>query len=166
MSEQPGQERAVEELALQHAWEWFALHARQRMTCVNFFFVAVAFLAAAYVRALTNNRAVAVAIGLVGAWISWWFHRLDDRATALVHAGEDAMSPLQKRLATETGIRELEIVERVNASKKWTSYHEVLLVLHWTTVLAFLLGAGYALYLAGMRLYFLTATCSVSPPAD
>jgi hypothetical protein len=34
--------------AREHAWNWFALHATQRMQAFNFFVVATAFLIAAY----------------------------------------------------------------------------------------------------------------------
>src|SRR5882757_915360 len=37
---------------LDHAWQWFTLHATQRMQAVNFFLVATAFLSTAYVAAL------------------------------------------------------------------------------------------------------------------
>ena len=54
----------AEQAALEHAWQWFALHARQRMQCVNFFLVAVAFLAAAFVTGLKDDYyAVAALVG-------------------------------------------------------------------------------------------------------
>jgi hypothetical protein len=157
-TESEDRKRAIEKDALEHAWEWFALHARQRMKCVNFFLVAVAFLAAGYVTALTKELdGLAVGIGVLGAWISWWFHRLDVRTKELVEAGQDAMKPLQHRLAEAAGVGELEIVKRVDPpGKRWTSYGEVLWMLHCTTLLAFVAGALYALYRAGVRLCFLT----------
>jgi hypothetical protein len=152
------QKRATEKDALEHAWGWFALHARQRMFCVNFFLVAVAFLAAGYVTALTEKLCgLAAGTSLLGALIAWLFHRLDDRTRDLVHAGEDAMKPLQHALAEATGIAELELVKRVDRSgKKLTSYGDILWALHWTTLLAFVIGTVYALYLAGMRLCLVT----------
>jgi hypothetical protein len=54
---------------------------------VNFFLVAVAFLAAAFVTALKDKHyAVAVGVGILGTWLSWWFHRLDLRTKELVEA--------------------------------------------------------------------------------
>jgi hypothetical protein len=32
----------------EHAWSWFSMHAQQRMQTLNFFLIAMAFLAAAY----------------------------------------------------------------------------------------------------------------------
>jgi hypothetical protein len=153
------QKRTIAKDALEHAWGWFALHARQRMHCVNFFFVAVAFLATGYVTALTKEfRGLAVGISALGVLISWLFHRLDNRTRELVQAGEDAMKPFQHRLAEAAGVGSLEIVKRVDSpGKKWTSYGEVLWMLHWMTLLAFVAGALYALYVAGVRFCFLDA---------
>ncbi len=147
------QKRATEKDALEHAWGWFALHARQRMYCVNFFLVAVAFLAAGYVTAVSGKLyGLAAGTSFLGAWIAGWFHRLDFRTGELVEAGRDAMKPLQHGLAEATGIGELELVKRVVPGRKWTSYSDVLWMLHWTTLLAFVAGAVYALYLAGVRI--------------
>jgi multisubunit Na+/H+ antiporter MnhB subunit len=138
-------QRASRQAALDHSWAWFALHARQRMQCVNFFFVAVAFLAAGYVTALTRGHpGVAVGIGVLGAWLAGWFYELDGRTRELVDAGEEAMAPLQQRLAQEVAVEALELVKRVKDAKG-VSYGKVLRVLHGTAGAAFLLGAVYAL---------------------
>ena len=149
------QKRVRDQAALEHAWQWFPLHARQRMQCVNFFLVAVAFLAAAFVTALKDKHyAVAMGVGLLGAWLSWWFHRLDLRTKELVEAGQAVLRHSQRRLATQTGIEELEILKRVERPVRcWTSYSDVIRVLHWTTLVAFLGGAAYA---AGVRLCLVT----------
>jgi hypothetical protein len=153
------QTRTTEKDALEHAWRWLALHARQRMFCLNFFLVAVAFLVAGYVTAVSGKLyGLAAGTSFLGAWIAGWFHRLDLRTGELVEAGRDAMKPLEQRLAEATGIRELELVKRVVPGKRWTSYGDILCVLHWTTLLAFVIGTVYALYLAGVRLYLVTSS--------
>jgi Ni,Fe-hydrogenase I cytochrome b subunit len=61
---------------------------------------------------------------------------------------------LQQRLARATNIEDLEIlkrVEREKQEKKGTSYSAILRLVHWVTILAFLVGGVYALYLAGVR---------------
>jgi hypothetical protein len=155
MSADPG-DRREEELtrdAMNHAWNWFALHAGQRMQMVNFFLLAVAFLVTGYVAALTKDlHAGAVGIGLLGAWIALSFHRLELRTKELVKAGEAAMKDFERRLAEKSGVQELEIVKRVEKTgKNWTSYGKVLPTLHWTIFAAFLAGSVYALYLGGVR---------------
>ncbi len=157
-AESEERKRAVAQAALDHAWDWFELHAGQRMQCVNFFLVAIAFLIAAFVTALKEkDYPLAVAVGLLGAWLSWWFHRLELRTKELVKGGEAAMKQSQRQLAEDTGVEALEILKRVETpEKKWTSYGDVLRMLHWTTLVAFLVGSAYALYLAGVRLCFRT----------
>ena len=51
------------EQSIKHAWDWFALHANQRMQGVNFFLLAAAFLTGAYVNA-TQYGKLSVAIGV------------------------------------------------------------------------------------------------------
>lgn len=149
------QRREIDQAALAHAWDWFALHARQRMQCVNFFLVAVAFLATAYGTALTKDlHGLAVGICVLGVLISLCFHWLDQRTRNLVEAGRDAIKPLQQRLAHAANIEDLEILKRVDREKhekKGTSYSAILRMVHWATILAFLVGGVYALYLAGVR---------------
>ena len=158
-SKSSGRAQEIDRAALAHAWDWFALHARQRMHCVNFFLVSVAFLAASYVTALTNKfYGVGVGISVLGVLVSFWFHRLDLRTKELVKAGEAAMKPLQARLAEAAGVADLEIAKRVDTPGiRWTSYGHVLRMIHWTTLVAFLVGCLYALYLGGLRFCLPTA---------
>jgi len=61
--------------AREHAWNWFALHATQRMQAFNFFVVATAFLIAAYASLLDKEPAAAAVLAIVGAWLAFWFNR-------------------------------------------------------------------------------------------
>ena len=80
---------AVIEKALEHAWNWFSLHAAHRMQSVNFFLVAVAFLSAAFVTALQiPNHFIAGAVAALGVFVSTFFNRLELRIQELIHAGE------------------------------------------------------------------------------
>lgn len=132
--------------ALDHAWDWFSLHASQRMQGVNFFLVASAFLVSAFGSAVTSGvYVVAIGVGLLGSWVSLWFNRLDRRASELVKAGEAPMRVLQRRLAEATGVSELAMLDFVEEPRvRWTSYSRVIDVLHTTTFCAFAVGAVYA----------------------
>ena len=88
----------VSKAALDHAWNWFALHAGQRMQSFSFFLIATAFLVAAYATVLKEHRDIAIGIGILGAWISLWFNRLEQRTKQLVKAGEAALAPFQEQL--------------------------------------------------------------------
>jgi hypothetical protein len=61
----------IAKMALEHAWNWFNLHAAQRMQTFNFFLVATAFLIAAYASLLEKLPLAALAVALIGAWISF-----------------------------------------------------------------------------------------------
>src|SRR4051794_38095729 len=95
--------------AREHAWNWFALHAAQRMQAFNFFLVATAFLVAGYASLLEKYRGAAFCVALLGAWVAFWFHRLDMRSRQLVKAGELALTALETQLAEKTQIEQLKI---------------------------------------------------------
>jgi hypothetical protein len=88
------QERMAAE---RYAWEWFALHSGQRLQLVNFWLVAVSFLAAAYVQAvIANLRFIAVGLGLLGVIASLAFYRLDARTRQLIQVGEKALAHFER----------------------------------------------------------------------
>jgi len=135
----------IEKRAHDHAWDWFALHAGQRMQTFNFFLVAVAFILAAYATLLDKHRVAAAGVALVGAWLAVWFQRLDRRTRQLIKAGEGALASREKRLVTLTGAQELAILARVETPEPGTSsYRRVIAVIQWTVVAVFLLCAAYA----------------------
>jgi hypothetical protein len=131
--------------ARDHAWDWFALHAAQRMQTLNFFLVATAFLIAGYAALLEKHRAAAVCVSLLGAWLAFWFNRLDNRSRQLVKASERALAALEAKLADATGISDLKIVEAVEKPELGTSsYRRVIKMIQWTIFVVFVLGACYA----------------------
>src|SRR5438105_2387224 len=102
------------EKSLDHAWDWFSLHAGQRMQSFNFFLVATGFLVAAYASVLKDHRDAGLGIGVFGAWISFWFRHLEYRTRQLVHAGEAALRPLQQVLSERASLPELRILDAVD----------------------------------------------------
>jgi hypothetical protein len=139
----------IAEQARKYAWDWFALHATQRMQAFNFFVVATAFLIAAYASLLEKHPPAAGFLGIVGAWLTVWFNRLDARNRQLVKAGERALAASETRLAALTGDPHLKIIDAVDRPDPGaSSYHYVINVIQWTIFAAFLLGAGYAFWRA------------------
>jgi hypothetical protein len=135
--------------ARDHAWDWFALHAGQRMDSLNFFLVATAFLVAGYADLLEKNPLAAVGVAAIGAWIAVWFSRLDRRTRQLVEAGEKALKVSQARLAEQARIDEVKLLEATTHPTAGAStYHQVIAVVEWTVALGFTLGAVYAACLA------------------
>ena len=103
-----------EKIAFDDAWNWFSLHARQRMQSVNFFLLAASFLVGAYVTAMgANHPGLAAGISLVGAISSFVFFRIERRVRELLHAAEGALEPIEARIAAETGNLALRILEHV-----------------------------------------------------
>ncbi len=130
---------------LDHAWQWFTLHATQRMQAVNFFLVATAFLSTAYVAAL-RFPAVAVGVSALGTLFSLVFYRFEIRIQELVKAGEKALYPAQQRLADLTGMQEFKICETVETARRpFTKYSTVIRTLYGSTAAGFLMGLTYAI---------------------
>ena len=132
---------------IDHAWQWFSLHATHRMQAVDFFLVTSAFLSAAYVSALHFTLpVVAAGVGLLGVLASVFFFLFEMRIRELVKAAEDALRPAQRALAQETGVEAFEICEIVEVAKfRYSSYHRVITLLYCVTAIAFLGGILYAL---------------------
>jgi hypothetical protein len=136
--------------AIDHAWDWFSLHANQRLQGVNFFLLALAFLSGAYVNALRFNLAtVAAGVSALALIFSLGFYMLESRIRELVKAGEAALKPAQRKMAELTGITEFEICQRIEKPKhRITAYSKVFRLLFVATIITSALGVGYAVHLA------------------
>jgi hypothetical protein len=134
--------------ALTHASAWFDTHAAQRQNFVSFFLVAMAFLSAAYVGALTQDlRGLAAAVCITGVAISVAFLLLDLRNRELTRAGERPMKELQSRLAAALGMDSLRIIEAIDQPQhRWISHGKVIRSMHTTSILVFVAAGGYALF--------------------
>lgn len=83
-----------------YSWNWFALHAGQRMQLVNFWLVAIAFLGAAFVQARAGNlRPIAVGVCVAGVVACTGFAMLDARTRRLVQVAEFALRRLEETRA-------------------------------------------------------------------
>jgi len=131
--------------ALDHAWDWFSLHATQRLQSVNFYLIAIAFLSAAFVTAVKEKMdAVAAGVAVLAIATSFFFYRMERRIRSLIHAAEGALGPLQDSLANTLNIPALRIVATVEAGNpgEW-KYSKVFRYLYFTTALMFGLGLLY-----------------------
>src|SRR4030095_9126577 len=131
--------------ALDHAWGWFTVHAAQRLQSFNFFLIATAFLVAAYATVLEKHSGVTAIAATFGAWITFWFYRMERRTRQLVNAAEDALDPMQKDLADISDNAQMRILKKVKAAEKGAStYGKVIWIIQWTTLGVFALLALYA----------------------
>lgn len=126
-------------VAVEHAWSWFELHANQRLQMFNFWLISVAFLAAAYVTALTaSHEPLACVVAVLGFALSVCFHRLERRTRGLVRIGEAALEELEERLARRTGVEEMRIVVTAHSQRgRFTSYGRVILAMQWLVIVSF-----------------------------
>ena len=84
----------------QQAWDYFALHAQQRLTTVRFYLIVAAALTAAAAASFGENFPVprlGFAAGLLLSVLSFAFWRLDLRNGELIKAAEAALRSFEAR---------------------------------------------------------------------
>ena len=135
-------------VALEHAWEWFSLHARQRMQSLYYFLIAAAFLFGALTHASnTDNPTLALVVSLLGAGISFIFYRLENRVQSLLRLAEDALKPLENELAELTHVSHIEVVSRAESVLRGSwAYSKVFRFLYASTGTVFFLASLYSVW--------------------
>jgi len=109
-----------DDVALKHAWDWFSLHAAQRMQSLNLFLVSVAFLLAGYgVAYQSANFMVASFLSIAGIIVAVCFALLDLRNRQLIRAGEAALERLQDQLADLVSMPEIRMLASVEKPDLW-----------------------------------------------
>jgi len=132
-----------------YAWNWFALHSSQRMQLVNFWLVAVAFLAAAFVQASTNRlRAIAVGVALAGALASLAFAALDSRTRNLIKVSENALRQIEDELDREGPDKGIKLVGLAHTSRisRASSYRFIIQGMQITIAALFTAGGFLATF--------------------
>ncbi len=138
----------VETKAQTYAWNWFALHAGQRLQLVNFWLVAVAFLASAYVQSRSSHMtAIAFGVSVTGVVSSVAFMRLDVRTRQMVQVAENALRHFEAS-AVAAGMDE--VTELVKAShearrSRFDSYRVIIQGLQLSVAGIFVLAAVFSL---------------------
>jgi hypothetical protein len=131
-----------------YAWNWFALHAGQRLQLVNFWLVAVSFLAAAFVQARTSHLiAVAIGVSVTGTVASLAFLALDRRTRQLVRVAEDALRHLEQSQTASGQDKVMELVALSNADGRsfFDSYRVIIQGLQLLVSIFFALATIYCL---------------------
>jgi hypothetical protein len=138
----------VETKAQTYAWNWFALHAGQRLQLVNFWLVAVAFLASAYVQSRSSHMTtIAFGVSVTGVVSSVAFMRLDVRTRQMVKVAENALRHFEAS-AVAAGMDE--VTELVKAShqvrrSRLDSYRVIIQGLQLSVAGIFVLAAVFSL---------------------
>ena len=119
----------------QQAWNYFALHAQQRLTTVNFYLVVATTLTAAAVASFGENfgfPGLRLPTGLLLSLLSFVFWRLDFRNRELIKAAEAALRSFEASGRIDDGngeppvewlfTREDRRSEERKLQTSWTSY--------------------------------------------
>ena len=136
----PGDDTALLIAALDHSWAWYDAGYNRGLQVINYFLVAIAVLATAYVSAINGKHyAIAVAIALSGAVLTAATFEVGQRQRRRAAVGEVALAALQNRVADRLMIDSLRMVGSEIGPK---FYFPVKLAFG----LALLLGIGAVLY--------------------
>jgi len=87
-----------------YAWDYFQLHAEQRMRSFNFFVVIAAILSTGIVGIIKKDiefHFVGVVLGFCLVIIPFIFWKLDQRARFLIKHAEDILKEIEKALLSE-----------------------------------------------------------------
>lgn len=141
----------VEELkpALEHARALFIYHAQQRFTSINYFFVAYALSATAYVGLL--EKAVSpyfrLILGLYAAVVTAVFFGLDRRNAQLVRIDEQAMEELEGRVKNQLTLsKDFQMAHRWHEEATKLQFQNILPVMFLVLVCLAIMAMAHALY--------------------
>lgn len=96
-----GKMSASDDLAMEHAWRYFALHAEQRTTVFNFFTAAagLTLTGLAYVLATKSaQREFGVVAGVGAMLLAFVFWKLDQRVAQLTKCAEQVLIEIEGRV--------------------------------------------------------------------
>lgn len=107
-----------------YAWEYFKVHAQQRMSLFNFFVVfsslATTCLVATF-QEKTHAPMVGMAIGILLVVISFTFWKLDERVRFLIKHAESALKWVESTYSLEDGIDKPHILRLFTCEERQTA---------------------------------------------
>jgi hypothetical protein len=103
MPSEPPKGREELKMLLEHSRALFIYHAGQRLSTINYFFVAFAIFTTAYVSAFSKEldslhltATIQTMLGVVAFFVTWFFSALDKRNETLVHLDEKAQEAIER----------------------------------------------------------------------
>ena len=127
--------------ALNHCWAWYDTGISRGLQVLNYFLVAIAVLATAYVSALNAKLyAVAAVIALSGAALTAVCYGVGNDQRRFAHTGMSALRELQDRVADQLG------VEAIRMGRARPIWRVRPLFSHGAFVLAAAVSIGSAVY--------------------
>jgi uncharacterized membrane protein len=124
------------------------LHAGQRLQLVNFWLVAVAFLATAFVQSqISHLRPIAAGVALIGTVASMAFQRLDVRTRQLTRVAEDALREFEAEWIAQGSSGLVALVARSHeiGKSRIDSYRAIIQGLQLSVAMVFLGAFIYAI---------------------
>ena len=95
-------ELATEKEVRRYAWNYFQLHAAQRMTVFNFYIAITAGLTTALAATFAlNSHEAGVLLGPLIMLISFLFHKLDQRTQFLIAIAENSLKASERALSND-----------------------------------------------------------------
>lgn len=102
------------ELARKHLWDYFHLHATQRLTTFNFYIVLSTLMITGLFTTFRENFdifPVGPALGLLLVCLSFVFWKLDERNKGLIKHAEAALKVLEQQMKQDLSVSQADVVE-------------------------------------------------------
>lgn len=115
------------EMAYSMGWDWFQLHAQQRMQLLSFWFVAMSFLFSGAVMAFVGDSpsiGVVICIAIVASSVVSYF--LDLRTQELIGYGERLMSSAEEAFQEASGWPNIELATQMHDTRRTTISYRIL----------------------------------------
>ena len=135
-------------VALDHAWQWFSLHADQRIKTLHLYVLFLALFTAGYgTFSQIHNRPLSIAVALIGVIVTASFWILEERNRRLVKIGEAALSEIEDLLSVECSLPSMRLLSAANSA---TGGLEGIVRYSWA--IRAVLGGGLILMVVGLVL--------------
>jgi hypothetical protein len=88
---------------LEYAWQYFELHAKQRIAVFNFYIVVAGFLTTTIAASFSETKhmhLVGIVLGITLSVMSFIFWKLDTRTKALIKNSENALKRIEHKFPT------------------------------------------------------------------
>lgn len=142
--------------ALDHAWRYFELHAKQRMSVFNFFLALSGVVAAGLVATLRedhDNPFLGIVFGCLLCIVSFVFWKLDQRVSFLIKHAEAALAECESaysaestRLFSTEATRATEVADRPFWWARHWTYGKCFRLVYWVMALVGIGGASLAAF--------------------
>jgi hypothetical protein len=144
---QQDQERVLEsyKLASEMAFQWFSIHAEQRLKLLNFFLLIAGFCIAGFFAALqAKNHLAASVVSILLVCMSYLFKQLDRRTSQLIKHAEDYLKESLGSVSSELKSQAANFVSRAEQKDGLWSYRQIFNILFFLFGALGLLGAIFS----------------------